>query len=79
MKKKHEHNSIRKFAMGAASVLIGLTFMGSNSRPVKASKTKKNESEIVLVESQSTDIDKNAEKIKAENQKQIEEIEKQMA
>ncbi len=27
--------------MGAASVLIGLTFMGSNSRPVKASKTKK--------------------------------------
>ncbi|EFG55484.1 YSIRK-type signal peptide-containing protein [Lactobacillus amylolyticus] len=42
MKKKHEHHSIRKFAMGAASVLIGLTFMGSNSRPVKSSKTKKN-------------------------------------
>ncbi|ARD07173.1 hypothetical protein B1745_06080 [Lactobacillus amylolyticus] len=42
IEEKNEHHSIRKFAMGAASVLIGLTFMGSNSRPVKSSKTKKN-------------------------------------
>lgn len=55
IEEKHEHHSIRKFTMGAASVLVGLTFMGSNSRPVKASKSKKNESEIVLVENQGTE------------------------
>lgn len=31
--------SIRKFTVGAASVLIGLTFMGVNNQTVKADTT----------------------------------------
>ncbi|GAA3639349.1 LPXTG cell wall anchor domain-containing protein [Lactobacillus hamsteri] len=53
IEERHEHHSIRKFTMGAASVLVGLTFMGTNTRPVKASKTRKDD--VVLVETQSTE------------------------
>lgn len=47
IEEKKEHRAIRKLTMGAASVLIGLSFMGATGRAVKATTT---ESEEVVVQ-----------------------------
>ena len=57
MDSQREHHAIRKLTTGAASVLIGLTFMGTTGRSVKASTGNENsEAGIELeVKANSTD------------------------
>lgn len=55
MESKREHYAIRKLATGAASVLIGLTFMGTTGPSVKASTRNKNNGVGIELEEKSTD------------------------
>lgn len=48
--------SIRKFTVGAASVLIGLTFMGVNNQKVQADTTVTAEESIKVESSRPSDI-----------------------
>lgn len=54
---KREHHSIRKFAAGAASVLIGLSFIGMRSQTVKADTAEQTEvaTEMVQTNTQETE------------------------
>lgn len=51
--------SIRKFTVGAASVLIGLTFMGMNGQTVKADTTVAQEESTNVVSNTTSDINEN--------------------
>ena len=51
--------SIRKFTVGAASVLIGLTFMGMNGQTVKADTTVASEESTNVVSNTTSDINEN--------------------
>ncbi len=55
MESKREHYAIRKLATGAASVLIGLTFMGTTGPSVKASTGNENNGVGIELEEKSTD------------------------
>lgn len=55
MESKREHYAIRKLATGAASVLIGLTFMGTTGPSVKASTRNENNGVGIELEEKSTD------------------------
>ena len=54
--------SIRKFTVGAASVLIGLTFMGVNNQEVQADTTVAPEESVKVAEA-TGDTDENADKL----------------
>ena len=51
--------SIRKFTVGAASVLIGLTFIGMNGQTVKADTTVAQEESTNVVSNTTSDINEN--------------------
>lgn len=53
--------SIRKFTVGAASVLIGLTFMGVNGRTVKADTTVAQEESVNVTSNLADSLKENVE------------------
>ncbi|GAA3639357.1 hypothetical protein GCM10022297_16960 [Lactobacillus hamsteri] len=63
IEEKRERHSIRKFTVGAASVLIGLTFMGMASQQVKASEITQ---DTVAVENSTIDSNSEANNVATE-------------
>ena len=56
MEPQKQHFSIRKFTVGVASVLIGLTFMGINSQTVNSETT--DPEEVDATEKNSEQVEK---------------------
>lgn len=75
-----QHFSIRKLTVGAASVLIGVSFLGFNSSQVKADSVKpeadKNNDNIQKDEDASVTVDKNAATVDVKKQEQQLEVKK---
>lgn len=68
--------SIRKFTVGAASVLIGLTFMGVNGRTVKADTTVTQEESINVTNDVANNLKENVENtVSVEEQSAVQHVE----
>ena len=68
--------SIRKFTVGAASVLIGLTFMGVNGRTVKADTTVTQEENINVTNDVANNLKENVENtVSVEEQSAVQHVE----
>ena len=68
--------SIRKFTVGAASVLIGLTFMGVNGRTVKADTTVTQEESINVTNNVANNLKENVENtVSVEEQSAVQHVE----